>query len=58
MGVLQRAIDRISADEEIKVEEKELQEVKNELRNLETTLKYYEDIARIRDAFKPGEDVR
>jgi len=58
VGIVQRYIDDISADEKTKVDEKELQQAKNELRNLETTLKYYVDIARIRDAFKPSEDRR
>ncbi len=53
-----RFLNRMSADEENKVEEKVLQEIKDELRNLETTLKYYEDVARMRDAFKPGEEGR
>ncbi len=55
---VRRVIERISADEENQVDEKVLQEIRDELRNLETTLKYYEDIARIRGAFKPGEEGR
>ncbi len=56
VGIVQEYIERRSADEENKLDEKELQELNNELRNLETTLKYYEDIARVRGAFKPSED--
>ncbi len=55
---VRRVIERISADEENPVDEKVLQEIRDELRSLETTLKYYEDVARIRGAFKPGEDGR
>ena len=58
VGIVQRYINDISADEKVKVDEKELQQAKNELRNLDTTLKYYEEIARIRGAFKPSEDGR
>ena len=58
VGVLQRAIDRIAADEELEVDEERLEQLKNELRDLKITLKYYEDIARIRDAFKPSENGR
>ena len=58
VGIVQQFIDLRSADEENKPDEKELQDLNNELRNLETTLKYYEEIARIRGAFKPSEDRR
>ncbi|MCH8053700.1 MAG: redoxin domain-containing protein [Planctomycetes bacterium] len=58
VGIVQQYIDLRSADEENKPDEKELQDLNNELRNLETTLKYYEDIARIRGAFKPSEEGR
>ncbi len=58
VGIMQRYIDLRSADQENKPEEQELQDLNNERRNLATTLKYYEDIVRIRGAFKPGENGR
>ncbi len=56
--IMRMDIDRWSADEENRPNEDGLRELNNGLRNLETTLKYYEDIARIRGAFKPSEDRR
>ncbi len=58
LGIVQRYIDLRSADEENKPDEKELQDLNDERRNLQTTLKYYEDIVRIRGDFKPSEDRR
>ena len=48
-------IDRRSSDEENKTDEKILQEDRNELHDLETTLKYYEQVAQLRGTFKPQE---
>ena len=58
VGIMRRIVSDMSADEENKVDQKVLQEIKDEVRNLETTLKYYETIARVRGAFKPSEDGR
>ena len=48
-------IDRKSNDEENKADEKELEADRNELRDLQTTLKYYEQVAQLRSTFKPLE---